>query len=192
MNEVLKLRLRQGAKVEDPAFDVTQDHYAVTYQGEDPVDNLRQALDWMIANPLDDVKKKFPGGNGPSNKLVVVSAQIYWQTPKLVLPSADALEGSDPFVNTGYHWLTYETVLNKPKFRKSNQEVKVGLYAACLSDMQLWFRDDIDDLPFKARRRSPPSLPSELVVEAAKRPRHPRRQEGPLFRSTSRPKTAGR
>ncbi len=163
MNEVLKLRLRQGAKVEDPAFDVTQDHYAVTYQGEDPVDNLRQALDWMIANPLDDVKKKFPGGNGPSNKLVVVSAQIYWQTPKLVLPSADALEGSDPFVNTGCHWLTYETVLNKPKFRKSNQEVKVGLYAACLSDMQLWFRDDIDDLPFKALCDS--FLPDHTVDE---------------------------
>ena len=166
MDANLKFKLRRGAEAASAAFDTTKDHYAVTCESGDADENLQslqEALDWMIANPLDDVKKKFPGGNGPWHQLVLVNAQIYWQTPKLVLPSADALEGSDPFVNDGFHWLTYETVLNKPKFRKSNQEVKIGLYAASLSDMQLWFRDGIDGLAFKALCDS--FLPDHTVDE---------------------------
>lgn len=55
-----------------------------------------------------------------------------------------------PYVNGGFEWLTYETVLNKPKFRKTNQSRKVGLYAADMAGLQLWVRSDIPPAAFNA------------------------------------------
>jgi hypothetical protein len=55
-----------------------------------------------------------------------------------------------PYVNNNFEWLTYETVLNKPKFRKSNQPRQIGLYAASMLNMQIWVRTGIPPEAFAA------------------------------------------
>lgn len=69
-----------------------------------------------------------------------------------------------PYVNAGFEWLTYETVLNKPKFRKTNQSRKVGLYAADMAGLQVWVRSDIPPAAFNALCESffPDHKPEEV------------------------------
>jgi hypothetical protein len=69
-----------------------------------------------------------------------------------------------PFVNAGSDWLTYETVLNKQKFRKTNQLRRVGLYAADMADLQLWIRSDMPPASFGALCAAffPDHTPSEI------------------------------
>jgi len=77
--------------------------------------------------------------------LELVGAEIYWKALK-----HEILEVNPPYVNTNYDWLTYEVVLNKPKFRKTNQSRKVGLYAVEIADMQLWVQDGLRPQSFTA------------------------------------------
>lgn len=104
----------------------------------------QKALAWMSNNQADVVIKKFPPPDGPDHQLVYINGDIYWKTAPVVavvVAPEDPLEAGPAYVNTGFEWLTYETVLNKPKFRKTNQPRKIGLYAADVSDMQVWVRD---------------------------------------------------
>jgi hypothetical protein len=135
-------RLSLGAAVL-PSPDLTavnHDFYGVRGLSGAPA----QALSWLqnpLNNPPNPFTKQFL--NVDPNRtytLVVVNGALYWKVPQAVV-AGDIMEQNPPFVNTNYDWLTYEVVLNKPKFRKTNQSRKVGLYAVEMKDMQVWLVD---------------------------------------------------
>ncbi|MEZ5429072.1 MAG: hypothetical protein R2747_22690 [Pyrinomonadaceae bacterium] len=49
-----------------------------------------------------------------------------------------------PTTNNDYDWLTYESVFNKPDFRKSNKKYELGLYLIPRDKVTVWFRNNID------------------------------------------------
>jgi len=166
LQQSLRLKTPALTGLQSPPFAADQDYFEVGHQSAD-IDKIAEALDFMRLNPLFVLDKKFPVRVGPTHRLVLINGQIYWSTAKVVavaLPTVDALEGAPAFENAGYDWLTYETVLNKPKFRKTNQGRQIGLYAAHLSDMQIWFRDDLTGEPFLAMCESffPDHTPDEV------------------------------
>lgn len=58
-----------------------------------------------------------------------------------------ALQPSDPdfaFVNEDWEWLTYETVLNQKRFRRSNQEHELALYTLPFRQTEVWMVKGID------------------------------------------------
>ena len=96
-----------------------------------------------------------PNGRKDYNLVVIQNGKVVVENTKQVRSTITVLfelmlEDAPAFVNGGFDWLTYETVLNKPKFRKTNQPRKIGLYAANMADMQLWIRTDIPDGSLKA------------------------------------------
>ncbi len=46
--------------------------------------------------------------------------------------------------NDQYDWLTYESLFNKPQFRKPNGAFKLGLYLIPLNKVTVWIRDSLD------------------------------------------------
>ena len=72
------------------------------------------------------------------------------------------------FRNHDYRWLTYETVFNKPTFRKSNQARRVGLYAVRLDEVDIWVRDYLPDdtLHTLVRAFVPQYTEAESVIRA--------------------------
>lgn len=72
------------------------------------------------------------------------------------------------FRNRDYRWLTYETVYNKPTFRKSNQARRVGLYAVRLDEVDIWVRDYLDDNTLRTlvRAFAPAYTEAESVIRA--------------------------
>jgi len=109
------------------------------------------ALAWMSNPPQVEpgpYTKQFLPTDDRTHTLTLLNDVLYWKAPKLVavvvpVVAADELESNPPFVNENYDWLTYEVVLNKPKFRKTNQSRKVGLYAVEIKDMQVWLVDNL-------------------------------------------------
>ena len=110
----------------------------------------------------------------------LINGDLYWSRAKpLDQLALDALEGTftgdvrtpdTQFKNEVFDWLTYETVLNKPKFRKTNQARPVGLYLAKLSDMQVWVRQEIPPASFAALCEAFfPDLKLEKVQELSDR-----------------------
>jgi hypothetical protein len=131
MNALLLGRLNKGDRVDnpDPMAYAGRDFFGVRALAH----ILQQAIGVMPTEP-NPVTKTFPPDTA-TYTLVLHNGVLYWSTPPP--PSFE----HPPFVNGGYDWLTYETVLNKPKFRKTNQLRKIGLYAAEIDDMQVWLRD---------------------------------------------------
>jgi len=69
------------------------------------------------------------------HELVSDGQAIYWRRQR------DVVTGSAlSFVNDGFDWLTYETILNKEKFRKTNQPLEYGLYTLPSSDLIVFLR----------------------------------------------------
>lgn len=100
---------------------------------------------------------------------MAITKQVTVQFGAVVKKAVVAVQVEEPlenpaFVNTGFEWLTYETVLNKPKFRKTNQARKIGLYAADMANLQLWVRSDFPDGAFQALCASffPDHTPAEI------------------------------
>ena len=47
--------------------------------------------------------------------------------------------------NPERHWLTYESLFNKSKFRKPSCEFKLSLYLIRVNDVLIWLRDDLSE-----------------------------------------------
>jgi hypothetical protein len=50
---------------------------------------------------------------------------------------------ADKITNPERHWLTYESLFNKDKFRKPSCEFKLSLYLIPVNDLLIWLRDDV-------------------------------------------------
>jgi hypothetical protein len=135
----------------------------------DPI-TLNVTLTWELdVTPADgDLEVKVKGGgrtsaalagttytlrgknSGIGNfELVVKNAANEVKREEIVVAYEQSLE-DPPFVNANADWLTYETVLNKPKFRKTNQSRPVGLYAVDMAHLQLWIRSGMPRGSFQA------------------------------------------
>jgi len=47
--------------------------------------------------------------------------------------------------NRGFEWLTYETVLNNPPFRRTNQSIEIPLYSVEMESVDIWLREGLAD-----------------------------------------------
>jgi len=52
--------------------------------------------------------------------------------------------------NDGFHWLTYESLFNKTKFKKPKCEFKLGLYLIPFNELTIWIRDEISNNDLQA------------------------------------------
>ena len=149
----------------------------------------RDQKDVLASKEIDEAKTIIQSNPGKINEkafeskthtLRLIAGELYWQYLRPIPQTRfEALEGTfdkglrEPgtaFVNDGFHWLTYETVLNKPKFRKTNQSEPVGLYLAKLSDMQVWIREDIPAASLKVLCEAfIPDLPQQAVEDLSNR-----------------------
>lgn len=169
--------LQRGDAVPDstvPGLALDQDWYKATSKNDQ---DLLTAKDVMGRVPNLTPKKGF---DSKDHILVLHNGELYWKFPKPVVgATVKALEGSfdkgirtdgTQFKNSGFDWLTYETVLNKPKFRKTNQEAKVGLYLARLRDMLVWVREDMPPAALAALADSFfPDLTKEMLADLSNR-----------------------
>jgi hypothetical protein len=73
---------------------------------------------------------------GSKGTNVLAQTQVQVESP-------GTMEGN--FCNQTCDWLTYESVFNKRRFRKSNQRRRVGFYILNLSSMQIWIREYLSD-----------------------------------------------
>ncbi len=48
------------------------------------------------------------------------------------------------YVNEGFEWLSYETVLNNPQFRRTNQPLQIPLYCVEMQKVDVWLRQGIE------------------------------------------------
>lgn len=68
---------------------------------------------------------------------------------KAIPPSVSRLVINKPknphidYVNDGFEWLSYETVVNNPEFRRSNQQHEIPLYCVEMNQMLIWLREEI-------------------------------------------------
>lgn len=151
----IRSRINLGAPAQPVNADPTLDYFLVVTGDSDFEEQLKRD------NTTGTRKIE-----GVEYTLIQLNNTLYYTKPKPQAPVTVDMEGGTgpAFVNKNYDWLTYETVLNKPVFRKTNQRRYVGLYLADTADLKLWIRDEMPDEALAAFCESvfPDHTPDEL------------------------------
>jgi hypothetical protein len=79
------------------------------------------------------IKKLGPAESQKDYELVVIDDALLWRT---LLPL--------DYSNENYEWLSYETVVNNPEFRRTNQKLEFSLYTVQIDDVDIWLRGHLD------------------------------------------------
>src|SRR5262249_41075974 len=79
------------------------------------------------------------GGGSLSDQLAARAARSQQTGPKPNQPLGDAPDDlAGKFTNKTYDCLTYETLFNQKKFRKTNQQRDIGLYRIALARVKIF------------------------------------------------------
>ncbi len=75
-------------------------------------------------------------GDPATYTLVIEDATFLWRKPlpRVVLQHE----------NLGFEWLTYETVINNPSFRRTNQVIEIPLYSVSIDKLDIWMRQGVE------------------------------------------------
>src|SRR5262249_34522377 len=86
------------------------------------------------------------GGANLSDQIAARAARAQQAGPKPNQPLGDAADDlAGKFTNKTYDCLTYETLFNQKKFRKTNQQRDIGLYRIALARVKIFVCQGISE-----------------------------------------------
>ena len=124
----------------------------------EPIDQVRQQL---LTHPgsRDTWKKTFSGGDEDARDwyLVVEANRLLWRAKKPVEPTLS---------NDDHDWLTYETLFNLDRFRKTNQQCYLGQYRIALKNVRIFVAEKIDPAALDELRKAffPDCVDSQQLI----------------------------
>jgi len=165
-----KNALSKGSRVPEGP-DNTDSYFAVligdvsSNMGRIPSSDIRQKF--LDAKCRDTWEKEFEGDN---YVLVQFNGDLLWRLKSVAVRQRAPIEFLKELhhANEGFEWLTYETVINKPKFRKTNQELEFGLYTLPTDAAEIFLRNGVapDQLDALASAFFPDYKPAEIQAHS--------------------------
>ena len=116
--------------------DAQYDYYGVMLIGLSP--DERCDLEEHVKNG-GAASKDF---SGKPHTLVWRNSELQWRTA--LVAAVIVKEVPLVYVNEGYEWLSYESVVNNPQFRRTNQKLDYLLYTIQIDDVDFWVRSGLN------------------------------------------------